>query len=85
MNMSEKLMFNIMMSMCAHIEPAAMSILKEVLIKHLSQYTITECEPLPTTAADSNEYIFKLLFKLKKGAAVATPHILVAPVQLTAY
>lgn len=47
MNMSEKLMNNIMMSMSAHIEPAALSILKEVLIKNLSQYTITECEPLP--------------------------------------
>ena len=57
MNMSEKLMNNILMSMSAHIEPAALSILKEVLIKNLSQYTITECETLPAIADDSNEYI----------------------------
>ena len=57
MNMSEKLMNNILMSMSAHIEPAALSILKEVLIKNLSQCTITECETLPAIVDDSNEYI----------------------------
>ncbi len=59
MNVPEKIMNSIIMSMSTHLEPAALSILKDVLIKNLSHYTITECETLPATADDSNEYILK--------------------------
>ena len=65
MNMSEKLMNNIMMSMSAHLEPAALSILKNVLIKQLSHYSLTAIETLPATADDSNEYIIKLFLSTK--------------------
>ena len=65
MNVPEKIMNSIIMSMSTHIEPAALSILKDVLIKNLSHYTITECETLPATADDSNEYILKLFAATK--------------------
>nr|DAS48335.1 MAG TPA: SITE SPECIFIC RECOMBINASE XERD [Caudoviricetes sp.] len=65
MNVSEKIMNSIVMSMSTHLEPAALSILKDVLIKNLSHYTITECETLPATADDSNEYILKLFAATK--------------------
>lgn len=51
MNTSEKLMNNIIMSMSAHLEPSSLSILKDVLIKNLSCYAVTECETLPATTA----------------------------------
>lgn len=64
MNVPEKIMNSIIMSMSTHLGPTALSILKDVLIKNLSHYTILyytiiEYETLPATADDSNEYILK--------------------------
>lgn len=59
MNVPEKIMNSIIMSMSTHLGPTALSILKDVLIKNLSHYTIIEYETLPATADDSNEYILK--------------------------
>lgn len=40
MNVPEKIMNSIIMSMSTHLGPTALSILKDVLIKNLSHYTI---------------------------------------------
>lgn len=65
MNTSEKFINEIIMSMSVHLEPAALSILKEILIKQLSHYSLSITETLPATADDSNEYIIKLFLSTK--------------------
>lgn len=65
MNTSELFMQDVIMSMSSHLEPAALSILKNVLIKQLSHYSLTAVETLPATADDSNEYIIKLFLSTK--------------------
>lgn len=65
MNASEILMNKILVSMGSHLDTQSLSILKEVLVKNLSLYAISECETLPATADDSNEYIIKLFLSTK--------------------
>lgn len=65
MNTSENFINEIIMSMSVHLEPAALSILKEILIKQLSHYSLSITETLPATADDSNEYIIKLFLSTK--------------------
>lgn len=65
MNTSELFMQDVIMSMSSHLEPAALSILKNVLIKQLSHYSLAAVETLPATADDSNEYIIKLFLSTK--------------------
>ena len=65
MNANEILMKEIIMSMSSHIDAATCSILKDVLIKNLSKYTVIITETLPATTDDSNEYIFKLFLSTK--------------------
>lgn len=69
MDLQEELLNNIMIAMSAHLAPAALSILKEILIKQLSHYSLSITETLPATADDSNEYIIVIK---KKEAAFAT-------------
>ncbi len=71
MNTSENFINEIIMSMSVHLEPAALSILKEILIKQLSHYSLSITETLPATADDSNEYIIKL-FLLTKASKLST-------------
>lgn len=65
MNTSETFINEIIMSMSVHLEPADLSILKEILIKQLSHYSLTITETLPATADDSNESIIKLFLSTK--------------------
>ena len=65
MNASEILMNKILVSMGSHLDTQSLSILKEVLVKNLSLYAISESETLPATADNSNEYIIKLFLSTK--------------------
>lgn len=65
MNLQEELLNNIMIAMSAHLAPATLSILKDVLAKQFSHYSFSINETLPSTADDSNEYIIKLFLTTK--------------------
>lgn len=65
MNTSDFFVQTIISSMRPYLEPAAMSILKDALIRCLSHYSLTITETLPATSDDCNEYVIKLFLATK--------------------
>lgn len=70
MNANEKLINDIMIAMSSHIDTQSLSILKEILLRNIKQYTISLVDTLPITYDSSNEYIIKL-FLTTKGSKLS--------------
>ena len=70
MNANEKLINDIMIAMSSHIDTQSLSILKEILLRNIKNFTISLIDTLPITYDSSNEYIIKL-FLTTKGSKLS--------------